>query len=89
MSIYDASWSMMLEAEMHEAGDSGPIIYCTLTDEKMERVFNTGFGGNEGEQFTAWSDARVYFPVNYDGAEWVGSAPRNPCDESTQHIGGG
>ena len=30
----------------------------------------------------------VYFPICYDGAEWVGHAPRNPCDIAMEHQGG-
>jgi hypothetical protein len=51
--------------------------------------FDAGYGSPHGPRFTAWTTQRVYFPVVYDGAEWVGSAPRNPCDEATEHVGGG
>ena len=40
-----------------------------------------------GDGSTAWTKTRVFFPVCYDGAEWVGSAPRNPSDEVTEHQG--
>jgi hypothetical protein len=51
--------------------------------------FLEGFGGMEGCKFTAWSKEWVYFPVTYDGSEWVGRVPRNPCAISTEHFGGG
>lgn len=54
-----------------------------------ERRFDNGYGGTDGDWFTVWTEARVYFPGCYDGAEFVGSAPRHPCAEATQHIGGG
>lgn len=31
----------------------------------------------------------VYFPLCYDGSEWVGSVSRNPNGVSTMHLGGG
>lgn len=72
-----------------EAAKGDAIIACTLTPEELDVKFDNGWGGTEGEPFTAWSETRVYFPVCYDGAEWVESAPRNPCDEKTEHVGGG
>ena len=64
------------------------IIACTISDEELDREFDTGYGGSEGAQFTAWSENWVFFPICYDGAEWVGRAPRNPCDISMIHQGG-
>lgn len=64
------------------------IIHNTLTDEQMLEEFDDGFGGSEGDAFTAWSKNFVYFPVVYDGSEWVSSVSRNPCDVATEHIGG-
>jgi len=58
-------------------------------DFNLDREFDFGYGGVEGEPFTAWGPRYVYFPVCYDGAESVGFAPRNPCDEATGHWGGG
>ena len=64
------------------------IIECTLTADQLDYEFDDGFGGSCGHSFTAWSEKYVYFPVVYDGSEWVGRAPRNPCDEATPHQGG-
>lgn len=58
-------------------------------EKALLRTFDGGLGGNEGFAFTLWTHKRVYFPVDYDGAEWAESVPRDPCDEMTQHIGGG
>ena len=68
--------------------DGDVLIANTLTDEEMDIDFDDGYGGHQGKPFTAWSEAMVYFPVVYDGAEWVGRAPRNPCDIATCHVGG-
>ena len=84
----DITWREMIDRARDEAKD-GPIIKCTLTDEQLDVRFYRGYGGREGEPFTAWTEARVYFPAVYDGAEWVESVPRDPCDEVTDHVGGG
>lgn len=63
------------------------IISYTLTEEELDIPFDDGYGGTEGKPFTLWTKNRVYFPVQYDGAEWVDSVPRNPCDEATKHLG--
>jgi hypothetical protein len=78
------NWKKMLE---DAAGDDKIIAY-TLSDKELVREFNTGYGLHEGAPFTAWGEKYVYFPVVYDGAESVGKAPRNPCDEATAHVGG-
>ena len=57
-------------------------------DLDLDKVFDSGYGGSEGEPFTLWTKDRVYFPAVYDGSEWVASVPRNPCDIATVHIGG-
>lgn len=89
MSKYMTSWRAELADAMEMAEDAGPIIACTLDDEGLDEPFDSGWGGIQGEAFTAWTRGRVYFPVCYDGSEWVGSAPRHPCSETTKHQGGG
>ena len=84
-----STWRKEIAEEMEISHDVGPIIACTLDDAGLDRIFDSGFGSAEGASFTAWTDARVYFPVCYDGSEWVGSAPRHPCNEATDHQGGG
>lgn len=68
--------------------DGDVLIACTLSEEELIKEFDSGYGGAEGKDFTAWSEKYVYFPVCYDGAEWVERAPRNPCDEACGHAGG-
>lgn len=55
--------------------------------ELIDYEFDSGYGGENGPSFTAWTTNRVYFPVMYDGSEWISSVPRNPCDEATGHQG--
>ena len=63
-------------------------LTTTMTDEQMNVQFNDGYGGSEGCAFTAWNDEYVFFPIVYDGSEWIGRAPRNPCDKAMSHQGG-
>jgi len=60
----------------------------TFINGEMDRVFDDGYGSAEGVPFTLWTTDRVYFPVVYDGAEWVGWTFRNPCSHATDHFGG-
>lgn len=79
------SWRILIAAEMQYQGDKGPIIHNTLSEQEMDVMFDGGFGEPEGEPFTCWTETRVYMPKEYDGAESVISAPRNPCDEKQAH----
>lgn len=83
------SWHTMLQEAMEDRGEDFSTVVCTLTEDQLKRKFYAGFGETEGKPFTAWGKDWVYFPVCFDGAEWVGSAPRNPCDIATDHQGGG
>ena len=74
--------------ELNNYAKNDKIIACTLTDKELNEEFDSGFGNPEGRDFTAWSENYVYFPIVYDGAEWVGRAPRHPCNEKTYHHGG-
>lgn len=88
--MVDTTWSKEIARALEAHGESwSDVITCTLTPEEREVVFDDGYGSIEGKPFTAWTKDWVYFPVCYDGAEWVGSAPRNPCDIATEHQGGG
>jgi hypothetical protein len=58
-------------------------------DNWLDINFDNGYGLAEGQPFTLWTKNRVYFPVQYDGSEWVESVPRNPNQEVKSHIGGG
>ena len=84
------NWKEAIMNEMKEQNETWDIdiVSHTLTTEELLERFNSGFGGSEGCPFTLWTKKRVYFPVVYDGAEWVDSVPRDPCEEKTRHIGG-
>lgn len=59
------------------------------TGEWWTALFDASWGSTHGDPFTIWTEDRVYFPGNYDGSEWVASVPRHPCNEYTDHVGGG
>jgi len=82
------SWRELIERHRLEIGD-GPILADTFMPGEVDVRFDNSFGANEGIPFTAWSEKRVYFPTDYDGSENVRSAPRDPCDQKTNHVGGG
>lgn len=84
------SWAKMLQAALASHGETiADIAACTLTGEEILAEFDSGHGSIEGKPFTVWTRRRVYFPVAYDGAEWVGSVARHPDGKPTEHQGGG
>jgi hypothetical protein len=56
--------------------DRAPVR-CAFRD-LPERVFDSGFGGQEGEPVICFSERHVYVRVNYDGSMWVAAVPRHP-----------
>jgi len=83
------NWKKMLENALRERGEEMADLEAnTLTPEAMAAEFDCGFGGTSGVPFTAWTAKTVYFPIGYDGAEWVGSVSRHPDGKPTEHQGG-
>lgn len=83
------NWKELIQEELEQQKEMfSDVIKNTLSDEDLEIKFHDGYGGSEGKPFTMWTTNRVYFPIVYDGSEWVGSAPRNPCEEAVCHLGG-
>ena len=82
-------WMTLIAEAVVRRGDDSNMLECTLTLEEGTRQFHDGYGSPEGVPFTMWTEDRVYFPACYDGSEWVDSAPRNPCKEVMEHVGGG
>ena len=84
------NWKTMLDEALEENGESWADVEAnTMTEDDMTRMFDSGFGNEKGCPFTVWTKNSVYFPVKYDGAEWVGSVSRNPDGRATYHLGGG
>ena len=82
------TWRKALEVARASAEDRSPIVAVAPGDHALDIPFDAGYGGSEGPDILVWSENRVYFPVVYDGAEWLGSAPRNPQPEGQAHVGG-
>jgi len=84
------TWEKLLQEAMEERGEKlRDIKSNTLTDSEMKQEFHSGFGRTRGIPFTVWTEKTVYFPICYDGAEWVGSVSRHPDGNPTDHQGGG
>jgi len=88
MSRNKESWREMFIEEFNQTGDSFENTVITLTDEELDVKFDSGHGETEGKKFTAWSKDWVYFPICYDGEEWIGRVARNPNGQATSHQGG-
>lgn len=82
------SWRLELDAAM-EQSDPGPIVAIAPPGIDLDKKFDGGYGGPKGEPVLIWTERYVYFPVQYDGSEWLGRAPRNPRPEPQGHHGGG
>ncbi len=63
------------------------VVETTLSSNDLDLEFDSGYGRPEGKPVTLWTKDRVYYPIVYDGSEWVSSAPRNPCTEACEHKG--
>jgi len=84
-----STWrSLIREAMESREEDINDIVSCTLSEKQLDVKFASGYGLSKGKPFTLWTSKRVYFPIVYDGMEWVGSVPRNPSKEATKHQGG-
>ena len=86
----ETNWKLLITENMKEYDDLwDSVVSCTLTEEELCEQFDDDYGCYEGKPFTLWTKTRVYFPVVYDGAVWVGSAFRDPNGKPTSHCGGG
>lgn len=84
-----STWREDLAITMKDNGDFGPVIAYAPDEAAFDVEFDGGYGLSEGPAVLAWTESHVYFPVVYDGSEWMGSAPRNPQGEGQEHVGGG
>jgi hypothetical protein len=82
------TWRMILAEAMKSSDDPGPVVaYAPDNAEVFDTEFDVGWGGTNGPPVLAWTERNVYFPVCYDGSEWMESAPRNPQPEGQWHVG--
>lgn len=83
------TWRDLIDHEMKRRHEDWDDVIDSAFDGDVDTVFDNGWGSTEGCAFTLWTHHRVYFPVSYDGAEWVESVNRYPDAEPTKHVGGG
>lgn len=83
-------WKLMLDDALKENGESWTDVESnTMTEAEMAKDFDNDYGSIRGIPFTVWTKNSVYFPICYDGAEWVGRVSRHPDGKPTAHQGGG
>jgi len=84
------NWKSLITRTMKMHGDSWDnVVSCTLSVHELYERFDDSYGSKEGKPFTLWTNTRVYFPVVYDGCEWVESVFRDPDGKPTDHFGSG
>jgi hypothetical protein len=91
------SWFKMLAAQLERRSDTfvslcieieGTPTFVPLNHYQFCKPFDAGFSYYERCHFTAWGESYVYFPMTFEGAEWIGSVPRNPELCATNHFSG-
>ena len=82
------TWRNLITKVMQQYSESwDDVVGCTLSGKALDEKFAATSYGIDGQPFTLWTKYRVYFPVTYDGTEWVDSVARHPCIESKYHVG--
>ena len=83
------TWKKEIENCFDNDDNWNNVISCTLSEEELNIEFDDDYGGIEGIPFTLWTEKYVYFPICYDGSEWVARVSRNPDGKPSGHFGGG
>ena len=99
IEIKDRTWRELITEDMENNSDSWdniesiqPTLNANDPEPWIDKEFDTEFGSTEGTPFTIWTKQWIYFPVQYDGSEWVESIPRHPHTQENwkpYHYGGG
>ena len=74
------NWYDELQKEFIKNGDDFSEMLININEKEQKQEFDSGGGDCNGVPFTAWGVYFVYFPVGYDGSDYIGSVPRNPCN---------
>lgn len=82
------TWQEMFEECRTEDGDTSPVVAVAPDESVLDVAFDSDYGSSAGPAVLIWTEERVYFPVVYDGAEWLESVPRNPVPHPKGHVGG-
>jgi hypothetical protein len=88
MSNNMTTWRAELVQARALGEDASEVVEVSPNDEVLDIAFDPGYGWSQGPEVLIWTVERVYFPVVYDGAEWLRSAPRNPPADPQGHVGG-
>jgi hypothetical protein len=82
-------WRDLIIVCMGDNGESWKDVvdYAPSDGKWLDYLFDDTYGFIEGESFTLWTKERVYFPMVFDGSEWVASVSRNPDKKATKHLG--
>lgn len=82
------TWRQLFDDARSDASDTSLVVQVAPNEDVLDVEFDDDYGISEGPAVLVWTEDRVYFPVVYDGSEWLGSAPRNPTTEGQEHVGG-
>jgi len=75
------TWRIYLKDACLETGENVADLVSTLSEEDLDRPFVCpSRWESSGVPFQAWGPVFTYFPIEYDGRQWVGFVPRNPCN---------
>jgi len=69
-------WREKILDVLKNTGEALEDIHFEPHDINLDKKFDDGYGTSEGVPFVGIGDTYVYFPVVYDGCEWVGCVPR-------------
>ncbi len=76
------NWYDELKKEFKKNDDDFKKYKCTLTLKQLKHEYEVL---PSAQPFRAWSEKYVYFPIEYDGDNWLGSVLRNPCNKAFFH----
>lgn len=85
MSDDITTWRKQFETARN--GDVTPVVAVAPDESVLDVQFDSSYGSSAGPAVLIWTESRVYFPVVYDGAEWLDSAPRDPQEQGQGHVG--
>ena len=82
------TWRALITEEMKRHGESWTDVVVANVNGSFDDLFYQMYGEIEGASFCIWTENRVYFPIEHDGAEFCASVPRHPIPGFVQeHIG--
>ena len=87
--IGEMGWSNYNEEGREISADKkGVVLTPAEAEALLSYDYHTGHGSPECHSVYAWTDARVLYTWQYDGATGIESAPRNPQACMPEMAGG-